>query len=75
MLETTPAARVVLTTAANAEEAGRLARVLVEEGLIHVLEGSVPALLPDGVVRGAFERGADPRPVDRGHGYPAAIHG
>ena len=33
MAEMNPAARIVLTTAANAEEAGRLARVLVEERL------------------------------------------
>lgn len=33
MAEMNPAVRVVLTTAANAEEAGRLARVLVEERL------------------------------------------
>ena len=33
MAEMTPAARIVLTTAANAEEAGRLARTLVEERL------------------------------------------
>ena len=33
MLETTPAARVVLTTAASAEEAARLGRTLVEERL------------------------------------------
>ena len=33
MAEMNPAARIVLTTAANAEEAGRLARILVEERL------------------------------------------
>jgi periplasmic divalent cation tolerance protein len=33
MPESTPSARVVLTTAANAEEAARLARTLVEERL------------------------------------------
>ena len=34
MAETNPKARIVLTTAANAEEAGRLARALVEERLV-----------------------------------------
>ena len=34
MPETTPPARLVLTTTSDAEEAGRIARVLVEEGLI-----------------------------------------
>ena len=33
MLDSNPLARIVLTTAANAEEAGRIARTLVEEGL------------------------------------------
>jgi len=33
MPETTPPARIVLTTAANPEEAGRLGRTLVEERL------------------------------------------
>ena len=33
MPEANPTARIVLTTAANAEEAGRLARTLVEERL------------------------------------------
>ena len=33
MLEATSFARIVLTTAANAEEAGRLGRALVEERL------------------------------------------
>jgi periplasmic divalent cation tolerance protein len=33
MPETTPPVRIVLTTTANAEEAGRLARTLVEERL------------------------------------------
>ena len=34
MPETNPPARLVLTTTSDAEEAGRIARVLVEEGLI-----------------------------------------
>jgi periplasmic divalent cation tolerance protein len=34
MPETTPTARIVLTTAANPEEAGRLGRTLVEERLV-----------------------------------------
>ncbi len=33
MLETSPLARIVLTTAADAEEAGRLGRTLIEERL------------------------------------------
>lgn len=33
MLETSPSARIVLTTAADAEEAGRLGRTLIEERL------------------------------------------
>ncbi|HUV69648.1 MAG TPA: divalent-cation tolerance protein CutA [Terracidiphilus sp.] len=33
MAEVNPQARIVLTTAANAEEAGSLARTVVEEGL------------------------------------------
>jgi hypothetical protein len=49
--------------------------VLVDEGLVDVFEGSVPAQLPDRVVRGAFERRADARPIDRGHGHAAAVHG
>jgi periplasmic divalent cation tolerance protein len=34
MAETNPKARIVLTTAANAEEAGQIARALVEERLV-----------------------------------------
>ena len=34
MLESTPAARVVLTTAADADAANQLGRTLVEEGLV-----------------------------------------
>lgn len=34
MPDSTPQARIVLTTAANAEEAGRLAHTLVEERLV-----------------------------------------
>jgi periplasmic divalent cation tolerance protein len=43
MLEPAPQARIVLTTAANSEEAARLARILVEERLAACVTMAVAA--------------------------------